>query len=663
MAWKSNINTLLILLVLLFIVSALTIAIVAYRCFIVPSYAELEKENATHHAHRVAAGIDHEIDSLDRITKDYAHWNDTVDYVQNNDTTYLSSNYLNQMLEDNHLNFVAIYDTKDNLRYMKNYDLVASLERPPHAAMFNDVLTIFNNSSQNGLKGVWRENGKLQLVAVRSIKRSDGLGKTYGTVIFSRPMDTVLSNNLSRQFRLDVDIRPIYAPNDEPLLAKVATGHSVSAKPLDNNHLGAYFPLLDLNQQVVAVAQIAVPRQTYLHTKNIILFSVSGAVVTIICLALLLLVKIRQVLLRPVKKLTNALHQIRQADEETLPSGLLQDCAIGGLVHECNGLIADLAAWKAKHNYTRENSDLLKRVVPSAIFTVDNNKVITSWNQRAQLLTGYSSQEMIGRSCFLFAKEPCQESCGLFDKADGEPIIGRECTIRHKNGSTLTISKNADYLRDETGAIVGGIECFEDISRRKLFEDALHWEVALNSRLAMLAQSILQCGCNEGQVAEELLDYARNLTGSSHGFVAERVGDDQQVVWSATSLFDNLEVHSGLKTIFALASGRGSLLHAVYDSSSGVFFNSLDKLQGISLTGGVTNGIINFMAVPVNYGDRIIGQVALANNEQGYSKKDLQAIAQLAELFALVLTHLGRRQKIHHINDASETNPLAQNFA
>ncbi len=663
MTWQYNINARLILLLTLFVVSAVTIAAVAYTCFIVPSYVELEQENAIHHAQRLAASIDHELDSLDRLTKDYAYWDDTADYLQTNDATYLSSNYLNQMLEDNHLNSVAIYDVDNNLRYVKNYDLGSCLERPPHAGMYTDVLETFKKSSKNGLKGVFRNNDKLQMVAVRSIKGSDGLGQVFGTMIFTRPVDNVLTNNLSRQLRFDVNIQSVDMVKNPSLLAKITVEQPVYIQLTDRNQLSAYFYLLDLSKKVAAVAQISVPRQLYLHTKNIIFYSVLCVLSVVLLLALFMVANIRSLLLHPVKNLSSALHQIRQSDGNELPAALLQFGAMNGLVRECNALISDLAGCKAKQNYTRENADLLKRVVPSAIFTVDSNKVITSWNQRAELLTGYSSSEMVGKSCFLFAQKPCQENCGLFDSGDGEPIIGRECTIRHKNGSTLTISKNADYLRDEEGEIVGGIECFEDISKRKLFEDALHWEVALSSRLAMLAQSILQCGGNEAQVADELLSYARNITGSSHGFVAERVFNDQQVVWGSTSLFDNLEVRSGFKTIFALANGQGSLLHAVYDSSTGIYFNSLDKLQGISLTAGVTNGITHFMAVPVTYGDQIIGQVALANNENGYSKKDLQAVSQLAELFALVLTNTGRRQKFTYINNNAAHDVLAKKFA
>lgn len=54
-----------------------------------------------------------------------------------------------------------------------------------------------------------------------------------------------------------------------------------------------------------------------------------------------------------------------------------------------------------------------------------------------------------------------------------EPTIGKVCTIRNKNGETRYISKNAALLRDETGEVTGGIECFDDITERIQIEEQL----------------------------------------------------------------------------------------------------------------------------------------------------------------------------------------------
>ena len=121
----------------------------------------------------------------------------------------------------------------------------------------------------------------------------------------------------------------------------------------------------------------------------------------------------------------------------------------------------------------KDFAELLYRVIPSALFTVDCEQNITSWNAQAEEITGYSKQEMVGNSCHTFSEFPCNERCGLFEEKLLKPVHGRECTIRNKSGQTITISKNVDTLKDPMGKVIGGIESFEDITERKMVEKAL----------------------------------------------------------------------------------------------------------------------------------------------------------------------------------------------
>ncbi|MCX6279654.1 MAG: PAS domain S-box protein, partial [Bacteroidetes bacterium] len=122
---------------------------------------------------------------------------------------------------------------------------------------------------------------------------------------------------------------------------------------------------------------------------------------------------------------------------------------------------------------SREFAELIYKVIPSAIFTVDCETRITSWNGKAEKITGFSAEDMLGKTCFAFAESPCKERCGLFDTTIPKPIQSRECTIRNKAGEILNISKNVDILKDNQGNIIGGIESFENITERKKTEQSL----------------------------------------------------------------------------------------------------------------------------------------------------------------------------------------------
>ena len=122
---------------------------------------------------------------------------------------------------------------------------------------------------------------------------------------------------------------------------------------------------------------------------------------------------------------------------------------------------------------SKEYAELLYGVTPSAIFTVDADQRITSWNKKAGEITGYTAEEIIGKKCILFAKDPCKDKCGLYSDDVKKPITAKECTIIRKDGQIRIISKNVDLLKDEKGKVIGGIESFEDITERKKAQEEL----------------------------------------------------------------------------------------------------------------------------------------------------------------------------------------------
>lgn len=123
--------------------------------------------------------------------------------------------------------------------------------------------------------------------------------------------------------------------------------------------------------------------------------------------------------------------------------------------------------------HAKNRAELLFRITPSAIFTVDTRMRITTWNDKAAEITGYSAEEVIGKSCLLFPGLPCGIKCNIHDFKDMKRAEAQECEVRTKDGRVLTVSKNSDILKDAGGQVIGRIESFEDITNRKALEAAL----------------------------------------------------------------------------------------------------------------------------------------------------------------------------------------------
>jgi len=135
---------------------------------------------------------------------------------------------------------------------------------------------------------------------------------------------------------------------------------------------------------------------------------------------------------------------------------------------------------------------LLRAIVDSsddAIISKNLNGIITSWNQSAERLFGYTAAEAVGRSVTMLIPD---------DRLDEEPkILSRLCrgerldhfeTIRRrKDGTLLDISLTISPIRDERGTIIGASKIARDISDRKRAEAML---LASDKRFRELANAI-----------------------------------------------------------------------------------------------------------------------------------------------------------------------------
>ncbi|MEW6519451.1 MAG: sigma 54-interacting transcriptional regulator [Thermodesulfobacteriota bacterium] len=100
------------------------------------------------------------------------------------------------------------------------------------------------------------------------------------------------------------------------------------------------------------------------------------------------------------------------------------------------------------------------------VFTVDSNWRITSFNKTAETITGWTNEEVVGRSCRdVFHSNVCGDSCLLAKSVrEGRTILDRSIFIERKDGTTVPVSISAAPLTDHEGRVIGGVESFRDIT-------------------------------------------------------------------------------------------------------------------------------------------------------------------------------------------------------
>jgi len=113
-----------------------------------------------------------------------------------------------------------------------------------------------------------------------------------------------------------------------------------------------------------------------------------------------------------------------------------------------------------------DETDIILDSIADGVFTVNKDFLITSFNQAAEEITGVPQGEALGRACWeVFRADICETDCALKHTIKtGNQIINRPITILRTDGKRIPISISSALLRDRTGAIIGGVETFRDLS-------------------------------------------------------------------------------------------------------------------------------------------------------------------------------------------------------
>jgi PAS domain S-box-containing protein len=108
--------------------------------------------------------------------------------------------------------------------------------------------------------------------------------------------------------------------------------------------------------------------------------------------------------------------------------------------------------------------------------------IIETWNSGAELLYGYSAQEVIGKSVSIIIPKDRQDELNTFlEKIKrGERVEHHETKRVRKDGVVVDVSVSLSPIRDKSGTVCGAAAIARDITVQKKIETEL---IASNSEL------------------------------------------------------------------------------------------------------------------------------------------------------------------------------------
>ncbi len=168
-------------------------------------------------------------------------------------------------------------------------------------------------------------------------------------------------------------------------------------------------------------------------------------------------------------------HRVRKDGQEIMVSLTLSPVrdALGEVVgiSEVARDVTDQKLW----DNARSRLAAIVDSAEDAILSKDLNGIITTWNQAAQRILGFTQEEIVGKSVLtLIPEELHSEEEGILQRIRAGQRIDHYVTTRMtKSGQRIDVSLTISPLHDAQGNVVGASKILRDITERKRLENSL----------------------------------------------------------------------------------------------------------------------------------------------------------------------------------------------
>jgi len=298
------------------------------------------------------------------------------------------------------------------------------------------------------------------------------------------------------------------------------------------------------------------------------------------------------------------------------------------LLQEKQKAVAALTETQARYQALFENTPLgLYRTSPDGQF-IDANPALI------QLFGLPDRESLFKMNAMDFYREPLDRSRWQ-DMVKRQGIVNNyEVEVIRFDGSKIWVEDNGRAIRDARGKILYYEGSLQNISERKRTEEEFRRMLVANSSIAELSNSLLSSG-TIGSISRLVLDNARSLTGSLLGYVsyADPITERHICAAMTTEIGELFQI----KENEDLSGKIAGLWRWSIEKKRPLLNNSAAEDPRLATPEQDKIVIKRILSTPVLLGDRLLGQISVANAGRDYTELDLATIERLASIYAVAL--------------------------
>ena len=331
-----NIRTkMLSLLALLFVVLAL-LEIAVQKEVLMPSFAELERDDAKTSMKRISYALDMTLDGLALSATDWGNWADVYHYVEKPNAAFLNANISPIALKQLQVDALLIADLRGNLVLSSSRGLesgaeldldVANRKTLPEDFPWRRALVAGKSE-----KGLIQTNRGIMMIAAAPVLDGSGGGEAIGTVIMGRLLTPGQVKSLGARAQAALSLV-------QPLPMKGVRGlGDEMVETQDQTQI--YRPFNDIYGRPLMKLRVDVPRKITARGERAVAYASAYLIGAAVAVLIVLMIVLNRVVLEPLARVTRHAVSIGEGADLTARLHLPGSDEIARLAHEFDRMVA-----------------------------------------------------------------------------------------------------------------------------------------------------------------------------------------------------------------------------------------------------------------------------------------------------------------------------------
>ncbi len=325
-----NIRTKVISLLAMLFVILILIEIAVQREVLMPSFAELERDDAKVSMRRIDYALDASLGGLELTAADWGNWDDVYRYVQAPSLEFVRANITPIALKQLQVDAVMIADLGGNV-VLSSAGIAgpaSGLDFAAYKRLPADFPWRANLAAGNPARGLVRTNRGLMMIAAAPVLDGSGGGRHLGMVIMGQLLTPANVRALGARAQAALSLEPIIRPFPGDRVSETDATTRIEKQ------------LSDIYGRPLAVLSVDVPRRITARGLTAVNYASAYLVGAAVIVLILLVVILNRVVLEPLARVTRHAVAISERNDLSARLDLNTGDEIGLLAREFDSMVA-----------------------------------------------------------------------------------------------------------------------------------------------------------------------------------------------------------------------------------------------------------------------------------------------------------------------------------